>query len=207
MSRLILVRHGESEANIVGSLDTRVPGPPLTELGRKQAAELVQALADHEVQAVWSSSMTRALETAGPLAEALGVEVRIHPDLREVDVGDLSDRRDTEAHDLLDDIMGGWMLRGELELRCPGGECGADLVARVEAVFHEVIADLDGDGTAVVVAHGAALRTTLLGLCDLDAAFVLSHHLPNAGYVVVDVADGEYVCRSWAGLAPKLFVS
>jgi broad specificity phosphatase PhoE len=44
--RLILVRHGESEANVIGSLHCQVPGPPLTDRGHKQAEALVAALAD-----------------------------------------------------------------------------------------------------------------------------------------------------------------
>lgn len=200
--RLILVRHGESEANVVDSLHTQVPGPPLTELGRKQADALVDALADEEIRAVWASTMLRAQQTAAPLAAALGLQVRIEDGLREVDVGDLHDRCDAEAHDQFGDVMVGWMLRGDTSLRCPGGECASDVTGRFGATLTAVLAEVE-DGAAVVVAHGAALRLTLLGLCGLDPAFVLSHHLPNTGVVVVDVTDGEFTCRNWAGLVPK----
>jgi probable phosphoglycerate mutase len=200
--RLILVRHGESEANVVNSMHTRVPGPPLTGPGHQQAGALVEALADDDIRAVWASTMLRAQQTAAPLAAARGLDVRIDDDLREVDVGDLHDRRDAEAHALFGDVLAGWALRGDLSLRCPGGECGDDVTTRFGAVLHRVLAGLDG-GAAVVVAHGAALRMTLLGLCGLDPAFVLSHHLPNTGVVVADLVDGEFVCRSWAGLVPK----
>jgi probable phosphoglycerate mutase len=200
--RLILVRHAESEANVVDSLHTQVPGPPLTGLGREQADALVEALADEDVRAVWASTMLRAQQTAAPLAAARGLQVRVEDGLREVDVGDLHDRRDAEAHDQLGDVMAGWMLRGDVSLRCPGGECGSDVTGRFGSVLTAVLDELE-EGSAVVVAHGAALRLTLLGLCGLDAAFVLSHHLPNTGFVVVDVADGEYKCRIWAGLLPQ----
>ncbi len=200
--RLIFVRHGQSEANVVDSLHTSVPGPPLTALGQEQATALVGALADEDVRSVWSSTMTRAQQTAAPLAAARGLDVRIRDGLRETSVGDLEERRDAEAHDLFGDVVAGWMLRGDLSLRCPAGESGAEIIARFAAAVGEVVAGLD-EGTAVIVSHGAALRTTLLGLCGLDPVFVLTHHLPNTGFVVVDLVDDGYVCRTWAGLAPK----
>jgi len=200
--RLILVRHAESEANVVDSLHTKVPGPPLTATGHEQAVALVDALSDQDIRSVWASTMTRSQETAAPLAEARGLAAQIRPGLREVDVGELHDRRDAEAHDAFGDVVAGWMLRGDLSLRCPSGESAEELTARFTGVIDEVVAGLDG-GAAVVVAHGAALRTTLLGLCGLDPTFVLSHHLPNTGYVVVDLVDGEFACRTWAGLIPK----
>src|SRR3954467_1668490 len=100
MRRLVLVRHAESEANVTGSLHCRVPGPPLTELGHEQAKMLVDALADQDVRAGWASTMTRAQQTAAPLATARALELRIHDDLRETDLGDLHDRHDAEAHAL-----------------------------------------------------------------------------------------------------------
>lgn len=201
--RLILVRHGESAANVVGSLDTQVPGPPLSALGQEQATALVGALAEEDVRAVWASTMTRAQQTAAPLAAALGLEVRIHAGLREADVGALNRRHDEEAHGILGDVLAGWMLRGELSLRFPGGESGAEVTGRVRDALMAVLSDLDG-GVGVVVGHGAALRTTAFGLCGLDPAFALSHHLPNTGSIVVDVIEGRFVCWTWAGLVPEL---
>ena len=201
--RLIFVRHGQSEANVVDSLHTQVPGPPLTALGHEQADALVEALAEEDVRSVWASTMTRAQQTAAPLAAARGIEVRIREGLQETDVGDLHDRRDAEAHDLFADVVAGWMLRAELDLRCPGGESGTEIATRFRTALDEVVAGLDG-GAAVVVSHGAALRLMLLGLCGLDPAFVLTHHLPNTGFVVVDLTDDGYVCRAWAGMVPKL---
>jgi probable phosphoglycerate mutase len=200
--RLIFVRHAQSEANVVDSLHTRVPGPPLTELGQEQAVALVGALADEDIRSIWVSTMTRAQQTAAPLAAALGLEVEVRAGLREASVGDLEERRDAEAHDLLGDVVAGWMLRGDLLARCPGGESGEEIIARLIGVVDEVVAGLD-EGTAVVVSHGAALRTALLGLCGLDPTFVLTHHLPNTGFVVVDLADDGYACRTWSGLVPK----
>jgi probable phosphoglycerate mutase len=201
--RLVLVRHAESEANVIGSLHCRVPGPPLTALGHEQATALVDVLADQDVRAIWASTMTRAGQTAAPLAAARGLAVRVHDDLRECDLGDLHDRHDAEAHALFDDVFAGWMLGADLTLRCPGegAESAEEVVARMRAVLDAALAELD-DGVAVVVSHGAALRLTMLTLCGLDPAFALRHHLANTGYSVVDVENGRFLCRTWGGLVP-----
>jgi broad specificity phosphatase PhoE len=201
--RLILVRHGESEANVTASLHCRVPGPPLTPLGQRQSAELVPVLADEDVRMIWASTMLRAQQTAAPLAAARWLPVRIHEGLRESDVGDLHDRHDDEAHGVFDDVFGGWALDGDLTLRCPGGESAAEITDRFAAALEEVLAELS-TGTAVVFSHSAALRLTLLGLCGLSPAFVLRHHLANAAYAVVDLVGGRYTCRTWGGLLPEL---
>lgn len=201
MRRLIVVRHGESEANVVGSLHTSVPGPGLTAPGFAQAEALVDALAGEDVRAVWASTMTRARETAAPLAAARGLEVRVVDGLRECYLGLLDDRRDAEAHELFDDVYTGWMVGGELDLRPPGGESGTEVADRWLAALDGVLADL-AEGAAVVVSHGAASRLALARRTDVDPGWALRHHLPNTGIVVADEVDGVWRCRSWGGLVP-----
>src|ERR1700759_1664828 len=99
MRRLIVVRHAQSEANAVGSLHCTVPGPPLTELGQEQAGALAETLAGDDVRAVWSSTMTRAWQTAEPLAAALGLVVHQREGFKEAYLGELHDRTDAEAHE------------------------------------------------------------------------------------------------------------
>jgi probable phosphoglycerate mutase len=201
--RVILVRHGESEANLVGSLHCRVPGPPLTELGHAQAKALVETLADEDVQVIYASTMTRAQQTAAPLAAALGLDVQIRDGLRETDLGELHDRHDTEAHAMFDDIFAGWVLDADLTLRLAGGESAEEVIARVTAVLAEAAETVKGEGTAVLFGHGAALRLTVHALCGVNPAFALRHHLTNTGYAVLDLVDGVYLCRTWGGLSPE----
>ena len=97
--------------------------------------------------------------------------------------------------------MAAWTVGGDPDLDCAGGESASDVITRYLAAVDKVLADLDG-GTAVIVSHGAATRLSVARLAGVDAAFVLRHHLPNTGYVVVDEVDGEWVCTQWNGLAP-----
>ena len=86
MTTVHLARHGESDWNAAGRWQGHADRP-LTDLGRRQAAELAERLADVRLDAVYSSDLRRARETAEPVAERQGLEVRALPALREVDVG------------------------------------------------------------------------------------------------------------------------
>jgi probable phosphoglycerate mutase len=199
--RLLFVRHGESEANAAGSLDCAVPGPGLTELGHAQADALAAELAGEDIRAVWASSMTRAQQTAAPLAAKLGLEVRIHPDLREADVGDLHPRSDDSALWHWNTLYARWLADGELADKRPGGESAADVIRRYVPAVREIVGELADGGTAVIVSHGAASRLVLAGLCpEVSPLYALEHHLDNTDVVDVEVTgDGDFRCVSWAG--------
>jgi broad specificity phosphatase PhoE len=84
---MILVRHGQSEFNVVYSVTRQDPGiqdPKLTDEGRRQAAAVADALADRDLAEVLSSPYTRALETADIIAGRLGLPIRIEPLVREL---------------------------------------------------------------------------------------------------------------------------
>jgi broad specificity phosphatase PhoE len=201
MRRLIIVRHAQSEANAIGSLHCTVPGPPLTDLGQEQAKALADALSGENVQAVWASSMTRAQQTAEPVAAAFNLPLQIRDGFKESFLGELHDRRDDEAHEAFDDIYASWLIGGNPDARCVGGESGTEVLTRWLAALDEVVLSLDR-GTAVVVSHGAAARLSISKLARVDPAWVLTHHLPNTGQVVLDESENGWVCRSWAGLRP-----
>jgi probable phosphoglycerate mutase len=199
--RLFFVRHGESLANAAGSLDCEVPGPGLTELGRAQADALAATLAaEPGIAAVWASSMTRAQETAAPLAARLGVEVRIHPDLRESHVGDLHPRSDSSAIWHWNTLYARWLADGELAEKRPGGESAADVIRRYVPAVRQIAADVPADGAAVIVSHGAASRLVLAGLCpEVSPVFALENHLDNTDVVEVEIVGDGFRCLSWAG--------
>ncbi len=83
---MILLRHGQSEFNLHFTATRRDPGihdPRLTELGHEQAREAARALAQAGIRRIITSPYTRALQTAAPIAAALGVPVYVNPIVRE----------------------------------------------------------------------------------------------------------------------------
>ena len=87
MPLLLLIRHGENEYVKTGKMAGRTPGVHLNERGRKQAAELAEALKQVPLKAIYSSPLERALETAEPLAEGRKLEIQLRPELLENDIG------------------------------------------------------------------------------------------------------------------------
>ena len=88
MPLFLLIRHGENDYVKKGFLAGRTPGVNLNKAGQEQARLLAEKLAAAPIKAIYSSPLERALQTAEPLAKALGVEVSLRPGLTEVEVGD-----------------------------------------------------------------------------------------------------------------------
>ncbi len=194
--RLLLVRHGETASNIERKLDTAMPGPPLTELGHKQARELADSLAGESVTAVYASIGLRAQQTAAPTAERFGLPVQILEGIHEIQVGSLEGRNDTEAYKTYLDTVIQW-AEGALDVPFPGdGETGQQVLDR----FLAAIESIRQDGTVVVVTHGGAGRMGALALASNVPVELAENLLPNTGVVVLESDGDGWVCRSWAGV-------
>jgi probable phosphoglycerate mutase len=196
--RLLLIRHGQTRSNVDHLLDTAVPGPGLTNLGRRQADALPRALAGEGIEAVYASTLTRTQLTAAPLAAARGLRVHVRDGIREVSAGAFEMRGDDEAVRVYLTTAFAWSA-GRTELRMPGGENGAEALGRFDAVVAEVAAS--GVGAAVLVSHGAAIRVwTAARAENVDVGFAARHALDNTGVVVLEgTADAGWKVLSWAG--------
>lgn len=92
MPTILLVRHAENTYLTEGRMAGRKKGVHLNENGRKQAAELAEKLSTWPIKAVYSSPLDRTIETAIPIADALGLEVLPSEGLIEIDVGEWQDK-------------------------------------------------------------------------------------------------------------------
>ncbi|OUE25840.1 putative phosphoserine phosphatase 2 [Clavibacter michiganensis] len=195
--RLILIRHGQTPSNVQGVLDTRIPGPGLTGLGREQAALLPETLRAEAIGALYVSTMRRTHETAAPLAEALGLAPVERAGIREIAAGGLEMRGDRAAVTEYLETMIRW-VGGEPDLRLADDETGRGFAARFDAVVAE--AEATGHGTVALVSHGAAIRCWAgMRARGLDAAFVADHALENTGVVVLEGSGADWTLESWEG--------
>ncbi|MFD4672943.1 histidine phosphatase family protein [Lentzea sp. NPDC058450] len=194
--RLLLVRHGETASNIERRLDTAMPGPPLTELGQKQARELADALAGESLVAVYASIGLRAQQTAAPTAERFGLPVQVLEGIEEIQVGSLEGRNDVEAYQTYLETVIQW-AEGSLDVAFPGGgESGQQVLDR----FLGAIASIRAEGTVMVVTHGGAGRMGALALASNVPVELAENLLPNTGVVVLETEGDTWACRSWAGV-------
>jgi probable phosphomutase (TIGR03848 family) len=92
MPLLLLIRHGENDYTKTHKLAGRLPKVHLNENGRKQAQALGEALKGVPVKAIYSSPLERAMETAAPIADNLGLTIQREKGLLETDVGDWQGR-------------------------------------------------------------------------------------------------------------------
>lgn len=194
--RLHLVRHGRTASNVVGAIDTSVPGPPLDEVGEQQAAALAVALAGVPFDRVLASSQLRAQMTAAALAHERGIGLDVRDGLREVSAGDLEMRSDEDAVQQYLAILGAWG-HGDPSPVLPGGESRAATLGRFDAVVEEVVTS--GAEHAAIVSHGAIIRVWCAArVSNIDAAFILGHGLGNTGIVTLEHdASGEWVADRW----------
>ncbi|MGI9033954.1 MAG: histidine phosphatase family protein [Acidimicrobiales bacterium] len=155
-TRLLLLRHGQSTWNAEG----RWQGwsdPPLSDLGRAQAAEAAAHLADAGLTGVVASDLERARATAGIIAAALGLgPVVVEADLREYNVGDWEGLTRSQIEAGWPEQLGDWR-EGRL-LATPGGETRAAFLVRVSAALARVVTSPGLGDTVLVVIHGGAIR-------------------------------------------------
>lgn len=206
--RLVLVRHGQSVANVERRLDTRPPGAELTDLGRDQARTYAKGLATPP--AILAHSVAhRARQTAEEIAGALRLPPIELAGIHEVQVGDLEDRNDDEAIATFETVYQRWH-EGDLDARMPNGETGKEVLDRyVPAITQLRMRHLDDDawhGDIVVVSHGAAIRLVSSVLAGVESSFVLDHHLGNTEAVVLaPITDGRWSCVRWGSMTPPFY--
>jgi broad specificity phosphatase PhoE len=151
VTTLILARHGETDWNREGRFQGHAD-PPLNERGREQAHALAQLL-DHEpLDAIYSSDLRRAHETAQIVAEQKGLPVLVDPELRERDVGPWTGLTLSEIEQRFPEQIRLWR-----EGTISAGETRESLGARVVEAARR-IARAHPDGHVLVVTHGGAAR-------------------------------------------------
>jgi broad specificity phosphatase PhoE len=160
---VLLARHGESDWNRSkqwqGFADR-----PLTDLGREQAAELAQRLEDTDLDAVYSSDLQRARDTAEIVARTKGLTVQTTPDLREVDVGSWSGLTRAEAEEQYPEQYARWLQGGE---GWEDGETYEELGERVVRAITR-IAEAHAGERVLVVAHGGTIRALHAAALGVD---------------------------------------
>jgi len=195
--RLLLIRHGQTPANVRGILETTVPGPGLTDLGREQAAALPDALADRGITRIFVSNMVRTSETAAPLAAALGLRPVVLPGLREIESGDLEGARDRVSVDSYLSTFFAW-IQGDREQAIPGSSNGHEFFARYDDAIAQVVAT--GASVAAVFSHGAAIRTWAGATWAHTDETFSGHALSNTGIVELDGVPGSWRVVEWEGV-------
>ena len=163
MTIILLARHGQSDWNATRRWQGHADRP-LTTKGRYQAKALAKRLAHIELDAVYSSDLRRAADTARVVAEAQNLDLVQLPELREVDVGSWSGLTLEEAEERFPEGFARWR---EGHPGWDDGEGYDEMAQRVIGAVVEIALAHEG-GRALVVAHGGPIRAIHAAALGLD---------------------------------------
>jgi broad specificity phosphatase PhoE len=192
MTRILLIRHGSTD--LLGRvLYGRLPGVHLNEEGRRQARVAGEALkARHTIDAVVSSPLERAAETARFIADPQALDVAMDENLNEVDCGSWIGKSFPELNELED-----WRQFNQLRslTRAPRGESLLEVQARAWKSLED-IQSRHQDGTVAAITHGDVIRSLLLLLLGMPLDHILRLEVAPASVSEIALGGGEPLVRS-----------
>ena len=159
MTRVLLVRHGQSESNVKGTFTGQLDYP-LSSLGLAQAERTARfILENYHIDAVYSSDLSRAYHTGLPVAEKLNLQIHRDIGLREIYGGEWEGMRFTDLSNTHPEAYRIWQ-QDMVNSRCPGGESVPELAQRVWETFCRICKE-NPDKTVLIATHATPIRTIL----------------------------------------------
>ena len=183
MVKVILVRHGETEWNRLRRIQGGNSDTQLNQRGRKQAASLALRLKQEEIQAVYSSPLQRAQDTARAIAGYHQLPVGVEPSLKEIEVGELEGVSIAEVGKHLSQLL----IRhsqGEELPKIPGGESLTEVQQRVWGTIQRLVSR-HGDGVLVVVSHYFSILTAVCSVLNLPLSQIDRLRLNSASISIL----------------------
>lgn len=203
--RVILIRHGQSEANLAGR-SLGQGDSPLTELGQRQASAVAEALRGEQIARVLSSPLSRSADTASAVAGKHECVVEEHAGLLEMDIGEMEGLAWSDARARYADFLKHWMGDQTARLSMPGGESLADVQERAWPVLEPLLIpapDADGnakaaddDAATVLVSHNFVIKSLICSALGLDLNHWRRFETDLTGRTVLERRRGETVLRT-----------
>lgn len=193
MSRLLMVRHGDTELNSAERLWGRTD-VKLDALGLKQAERLRERLAEEKIDVIYSSNLQRALVTAEIIAAKHQLKVITCTELREVDFGELEGLTINEVDQRYPEVTELRMKRS-LEMKYPGGDSFLEFSQRVSKFLRRLEHHTTGE-TVLIVAHSGVLRILLCRLLDMDLRHRWQLHVDLASLSVLETNQRGAILKS-----------
>jgi broad specificity phosphatase PhoE len=192
VNRIILIRHGETEWNIKeifrGRIDIK-----LNETGIKQVELLARYLSPVEIQAIYSSPLKRALETARVIAGYHQIDVEIAPGLTDFNYGRWQGLPLKELRDEYPELYAEWILNPH-QVKMPGGESLDDVRTRATAVVDNIISQ-KGEAAAIV-SHRVVNKVLICALLGLDNSHFWNVKQDVCGITTFTYEKGRFILTS-----------
>jgi probable phosphoglycerate mutase len=189
MLEIMLIRHGETEWN-VGEVFRGRADIKLNETGRKQAELLARNLSDRALDAVYSSPLKRALETAEAIAHYHGLDVQIAPGLIDFDYGEWQGLSHQEVRERYGELYREWVSRPD-KVKMPAGESLDEVRERALSVVEEVVAK--HEGSVVLVSHRVVNKVLICALLGLDNSHSWNIRQDTCGLTSFTYEDERFI--------------
>lgn len=190
MVRFIIIRHGYSAFNKARAFTGQYDAP-LDEIGYKQAEDTARyVLANYQIDKIVSSDLSRAVDTARPVAKALGLPIERERELRELDTGAWTGLTFEEVAARYPDTFATFCENVGYS-HPDGGESYAQLIERAARIMARLAAENEGK-TVLVVTHGGFVRCLMCALENVSLDDVKTvPHVANASITVVEYENGK----------------
>ncbi|MFC1961765.1 histidine phosphatase family protein [Chloroflexota bacterium] len=189
MTEIFIVRHGETAWNVAevfrGRLDVE-----LNETGRRQTELLAEYLVGQGIAAVYASPLARARQTAAPLAQRCGLDLKIEPGLIDLDFGRWQGLSHQEVKEKFRELYRVWQYHPE-QVRMPEGESLEEVRERALALVNDMLPQQDGG--IVLVSHRVVNKVLICALLGLDNSHFWNIRQDTCGITCFDCNQGRYV--------------
>ena len=189
MTELILARHGETEWNVEKIFRGRAD-VALDKVGIAQAELLGRYLTNWKLEAIYSSPLKRALDTATILARYQRMDVQIAEGLIDFDYGKWQSLPEREVKQLYPDLLSQWHNNPH-KVRVPGGESLKDVGSRAAAVVDDSLSKYEG--SVALVSHRVVLKVLICYLLGLDNSHFWNISQDVCGITIFDYVGGRFV--------------
>jgi broad specificity phosphatase PhoE len=192
MARLILARHGETAWNVEKIFRGRTD-VSLDEVGTKQAELLGKYLSNWKVEAIYSSPLKRALDTANIVARYQKIGVHVAEGLIDFDYGEWQSLPEQEAQRLYPALLDEWHNNPH-KVKMPGGESLEDVRSRAMEVVNDVVSKYEHN--VLLVSHRVVIKVLTCSLLGLDNSHFWNIHQDLCGITIFNYVDGRFVLTS-----------
>ena len=190
VEQIILVRHGETQHNVAG-IAQGWGDSELSDRGRSQVERLAQRLKALNPDAIYSSTLMRAVTTAEMIAQATGLKVQQHEGLREMNYGRWEGQSFLDVRKNDEDNYRRWISDGAFA--CPDGESHNDVLSRIQRALDSI----NGAKRPVIVTHGTAIRIAATALLELPLSASRHFAQDNAALNIFVRRSGHWVLKLW----------
>jgi broad specificity phosphatase PhoE len=188
MSTIVLIRHGETDWNILGRYQGQAD-PPLNTNGIKQAQQLAKELLQSSIDMIYTSPLLRTKRTAEIISNKLNIQLFNEPRLMEIHQGDWQTRLRSEIEDLYPELFAAWEST-PWEVSPPGGENLRQVQLRVNDAVDDIVRRESGKKIGLVT-HRIPIALIKVRYQGLDPDIVRTIHLPNAYWEEINVVPNS----------------